>query len=439
MLKYKRPVFLYQRQFLLTVSLYIALYLFFLAVFTAFYLSQQNSYARQTKELGQNYSEDIGSFFLQTDQNQTNLRTYLTEYLLGMTTDLNFQQNLNSIVSANSNYQELIVFLEDKIISSKSTYSVKNFVYRDYLTADGITLSEYLQSVSSQKYYLYLQAGNYTQPAVLLPCWSGVRQQYIPCLIFLKEDVFLSLLWQSNLAERLTVHVSLADGNNLFLPEFHASNLPDKPIWEVTTERYAVSWEIFAATAIAPETRNMFFLSQGALLLLFGIGLLFIFVFYRDCRSYVHKLSSLLYASDLPDKPTNELLDAQEVISELQNKLEIMTENSHKQKEENSLESQIVAYMIQNFAVPDITVLEIAEHFHMSVSSLTAKVKNATGYTVNQYIILLRMNEARKLLATTDLKIKEIAEQVGYLDATSFNRKFKSLYDISPSEFRKQF
>ena len=63
---------------------------------------------------------------------------------------------------------------------------------------------------------------------------------------------------------------------------------------------------------------------------------------------------------------------------------------------------------------------------------------------VNNYIYLivphkltqLRMDKARELLLNTDESVKNILMSVGYIDKTSFTKKFKAYYGMSPTEYR---
>lgn len=59
------------------------------------------------------------------------------------------------------------------------------------------------------------------------------------------------------------------------------------------------------------------------------------------------------------------------------------------------------------------------------------------GMSCQSYITQLRMNKAKALLSYTDTPINLIAEQVGYLNASAFSRKFREHVGVSPSHFYK--
>ena len=64
--------------------------------------------------------------------------------------------------------------------------------------------------------------------------------------------------------------------------------------------------------------------------------------------------------------------------------------------------------------------------------------KRLTGFSVRNFAIRCRMNRARSLLATTKLRIGEIASDLGYSDSLYFSRQFKAFNGIPPTRFRQE-
>lgn len=56
-----------------------------------------------------------------------------------------------------------------------------------------------------------------------------------------------------------------------------------------------------------------------------------------------------------------------------------------------------------------------------------------------EYIINLRINEAKQLLINTSFSVNKIADQIGFLDTNNFIRRFRSRTGVSPLQYRKQF
>lgn len=84
-----------------------------------------------------------------------------------------------------------------------------------------------------------------------------------------------------------------------------------------------------------------------------------------------------------------------------------------------------------------LTLHTVAEHIGISEGHLSRLFQQTEGYGFSQFLIMTRMSEAKKLLATTNLKIYEVAQMVGYPNVGQFNRMFKKTEGISPKAFIK--
>lgn len=76
-------------------------------------------------------------------------------------------------------------------------------------------------------------------------------------------------------------------------------------------------------------------------------------------------------------------------------------------------------------------------HSGMSYSGFQHLYKKFFGVSVKDDIIKSRFLKAEKLLLTTSLSIKTIAQKCGYINEYSFMRKFKEIYGMTPTEYRK--
>jgi len=79
---------------------------------------------------------------------------------------------------------------------------------------------------------------------------------------------------------------------------------------------------------------------------------------------------------------------------------------------------------------------QLAAQCNLSASRFGSLFREATGETPMECLTRLRMERACRLLADTDLPIKEIAVQVGYPDPYWFSNAFRSMHAMSPSDFR---
>ena len=98
---------------------------------------------------------------------------------------------------------------------------------------------------------------------------------------------------------------------------------------------------------------------------------------------------------------------------------------------------QVLQY-IRTTAPGNVTLAEAARRVHMNPSYLSQLFKHEMQVNFVDYVTNLRMNEARRLLTHTSLRISEIASRLGYNDIAYFSNMFRKITGASPSEYRKQ-
>ena len=79
----------------------------------------------------------------------------------------------------------------------------------------------------------------------------------------------------------------------------------------------------------------------------------------------------------------------------------------------------------------------VSNYISMNYSLFSYSFKQYTGSNFVNYLKTIRMEEAKKLLAETDMRVIEISQEVGYDNEKHFMKIFKSAYGVSPSEYRK--
>ena len=99
----------------------------------------------------------------------------------------------------------------------------------------------------------------------------------------------------------------------------------------------------------------------------------------------------------------------------------------------------IVQYIQNNYASPAFSIDLLADHFGLSVSNLSHYFKSNIGKTLSDYILDLRFTESCRLLRETDKTVREICADVGMLNGSSFIRRFKQLYGVTPGAYRDSF
>lgn len=99
--------------------------------------------------------------------------------------------------------------------------------------------------------------------------------------------------------------------------------------------------------------------------------------------------------------------------------------------------SEIVDYITANYAT-NFTMQEVAQRFSMGNSQFSRFFRRATGNTFTDFVNILRINKACKLLMTTEQYVSTICYNVGFNNIANFNRRFMEIKDMTPSDFRKQ-
>ncbi|GGH73451.1 AraC-like DNA-binding protein [Pullulanibacillus pueri] len=83
------------------------------------------------------------------------------------------------------------------------------------------------------------------------------------------------------------------------------------------------------------------------------------------------------------------------------------------------------------------TINDAAKIVNLSPNHFCRTFKKVTGKTFIEYLNLLRINEAERMLIETNESITEIARKVGFSDINYFGRTFKKIKNMTPSSIRK--
>lgn len=110
---------------------------------------------------------------------------------------------------------------------------------------------------------------------------------------------------------------------------------------------------------------------------------------------------------------------------------------NRKESKNMMLLDRMKRYIHDHYAEESLHLERIAAHFGLSASYATRFFKDQTGIPLMRYVDQLRMERAKQLLLTTDLHLKEIVGEIGYLDPNHFIRKFKKYEGVTPIHYRR--
>ncbi|SFE43076.1 AraC-type DNA-binding protein [Chitinophaga sp. CF118] len=107
----------------------------------------------------------------------------------------------------------------------------------------------------------------------------------------------------------------------------------------------------------------------------------------------------------------------------------------HVQQLEENCITQAILHMRRELHAK-LTVEEMAAKHHLSASYFSTLFRKATGMPPIDYFIHLKIQKACQLLYKDNIKVKEVAEAVGYDDPYYFSRLFKKYMNVSPEQYK---
>lgn len=98
--------------------------------------------------------------------------------------------------------------------------------------------------------------------------------------------------------------------------------------------------------------------------------------------------------------------------------------------------NKIIQYLHQHYE-EDITVKAMADYVLMRESYVSGLFKKKTGQNMIHYLHVIRIEKAKQELAGSELTVSEISQRVGFLNDNYFNKIFKRLTNLTPSDYRR--
>ncbi|SFJ89304.1 AraC-like ligand binding domain-containing protein [Halobacillus dabanensis] len=98
--------------------------------------------------------------------------------------------------------------------------------------------------------------------------------------------------------------------------------------------------------------------------------------------------------------------------------------------------SEIVTYINNSFS-SDVSLSSLSRQFHRNEQYISRLFKQVTGCNIVDYVNAVRINEAKRLLLETDMKIYQIAHRIGYSNPVHLWRVFTRITGTSPNQYRE--
>jgi AraC-like DNA-binding protein len=94
-----------------------------------------------------------------------------------------------------------------------------------------------------------------------------------------------------------------------------------------------------------------------------------------------------------------------------------------------------IDYIINNIANSTLNVEGLSDEMNLSRSNVYRKIKALTGKTIIEFIRMVRLKQAIKLMETKKYSLSEIAYLTGFTSPSYFTKSFKDQFGKPPSEF----
>jgi two-component system, response regulator YesN len=106
-------------------------------------------------------------------------------------------------------------------------------------------------------------------------------------------------------------------------------------------------------------------------------------------------------------------------------------------KSQASLLDEMKRYIETHYTDPDLSLNHLSDRFDINPKYASQLFKEQFGMKFVDFLVQLRMEQAKRLLLETSDPIQDIAEKVGYTHGISFGRTFKKVVGATPGDYRK--
>ena len=166
------------------------------------------------------------------------------------------------------------------------------------------------------------------------------------------------------------------------------------------------------------------------------------FDFLSNGKSFLEKLDGEekeLLSARLDYDNWNALTSIDEAENYIYDVFEMLIQQTHDGGARYSISvRKSISYIEENYAL-NITLQDVADHVSISKNYLSMLFKQETGINFVSYLNRYRIEKAKQLLTTTNMKIYEIADSVGFYSPYYFSKVFKEITKMQCKEYRDKY
>jgi len=229
--------------------------------------------------------------------------------------------------------------------------------------------------------------------------------------------------------EELNINVVLEASDGKAALEIFKQELPDLILADINMPKINGLEFAAACKAIKPEVKICIvtgydYFDYAVTALKLGID------------DYILKPASKKDISEILGKLINKLGDekckqeVKSIVSGLVNKNNLGDDNGYKAIIQKEIED--------NIANPQLSLTSLADKMGFSFGYLSNLFKKLIGASFQEYVFNERMERAKIILLSTDMKNYEIAQAIGFEDPNYFSTAFKKKYGMSPNQYKEK-
>jgi AraC-like DNA-binding protein len=165
--------------------------------------------------------------------------------------------------------------------------------------------------------------------------------------------------------------------------------------------------------------------------------------FHREMTELASESKSLWEQAAMPKMIL--LLERTETLEELRSEWTILLKDvwqrmhlMREQRNHSLLLKRMKAYIHEHYADPDVSLTSLSDVFGLSPKYLSRLFKEEFGETFVEYILNVRIEQAKRKLTESADSVQEISMQVGYTTSIAFIRVFKKTVGVTPGDYRKE-
>lgn len=257
-----------------------------------------------------------------------------------------------------------------------------------------------------------------SQPSQYMPCYVGTFEDTEdPDIEWAHRHSFYSLVWFTH-------------GNGMYVIDFQAYEIKPRRLFLMNT-RQIHNWDYSA------NSRGYILMFDASLGLELGIGNFLPFIDIQE--PYISTLEScllnLIREFELKDNLSE--TNMKTGIRYLYSIIARTAQGTHVNPFNSLIYNFRMLVFEESFKFSSIG--KLAEMLQVSTDELNRICKEYAGVSSKQYLLDLKMTEAKRLLLFSEFNVNEIAFQLGFKDSSYFSRIFKKKTTLSPSDFLEKY